>query len=235
MGPGIRIHWLVLGIVVAAATSLPGQNGSVYGDFHTLQDEGRRLYAISAFAHGHRHGYEEGFRAADLEIHVGRLQRTLRDKDIPKFDYRDEYGDRTRFKQGFIQGFRAGYSDSFFNRSFRLVEWADEIPPFSWMSDLPQAAGTNTIDPKMRASFDTGVQQGYQAAVQTAAPAAEAPQLAKQAEKACREQPIARDEGFCDGYTQGFLLGAERPDPALRNPAGLAQKSSRSQDSSQPQ
>ena len=46
-------------------------------DYHTSDDQSRDLYIHSAFAHGVRHGYEEGYHAADMDIHTG----TPRKKD----------------------------------------------------------------------------------------------------------------------------------------------------------
>src|SRR6266478_9941690 len=39
-------------------------------DYHLLQDAAKKIYAMSAFAHGHRHGYEEGFHAGDEDYHL---------------------------------------------------------------------------------------------------------------------------------------------------------------------
>ncbi|MEO6119797.1 MAG: hypothetical protein ABIP12_03835 [Terriglobales bacterium] len=133
MGPRNLIPILLticLGAPLSFAQSKDPKSEDTRGDFHLREDQARKLYSASAFAHGHRHGYEEGFRTADLEIHVGRQERELREKDIPKADYQKGFGDKKFFQQGFAHGFKAGYKDSYSNRSFRLVEWSVAIPPF---------------------------------------------------------------------------------------------------------
>lgn len=221
MGPS-RTHNLVLTMLLSMAPFAGAQDRNAPGDFHTREDQGRHLYSVSAFAHGHRHGYEAGYRQADLEIHIGRRQRTLPDKNIPKADYRKEFGDRRRFQQGYISGFMAGYKDSHANQDFRLVEWVEDVPPFAWMRDLPQGDHGRTPTPGLRANFDEGMAHGYEAGLKDRAEVADAAAMAARAGKACGA--AARPEGYCEGYTQGFLLGAN--DRGVLSPGrhtGLAQ------------
>ncbi len=237
MGPRIHIPSLVLMMCLGATPFASSQDGGASSDFHTREDQARRLYAISAFAHGHRHGYEEGFRIADLEIHVGRLERTLREADVPKADYKKEYGDRKQFQQGYMYGFMTGYKDSFSNRSFRLVEWSDAVPPFDWMADMPQAEQGRAPDARLRANFEDGIVRGYQAGMNRPGVDADVKALAAQAGKSCGEQDAARRDGYCDGYTQGFLLGVNDhtawPAVGPATEPGLAQNSSHPASSSQ--
>ena len=229
MRPGMRISILLM-LCLSATVCAHGQAG---GDFHTRDDQARRLYALSAFAHGHRHGYEEGYLVADTEIHVGRLQRTLREKDVPKANYRKEYGSRKQFQLGFSYGFLAGYKDSFAGRKFRLVEWSAQIPPFAWMAELPQADEGREPDAGMRVGFEDGMAQGYESGMRMEPADADAQTLADQAARKCGEQPGKRREGYCEGYTQGFLLGANdhQPTPlaAPMTAPGLAQNHSQPQ------
>lgn len=200
------------------------------GDFHLREDQARKLYSVSAFAHGHRHGYEEGFRTADLEIHLGRQQRELREKDIPKADYRKEFGDKKYFRHGYAQGFKAGYRDSYYGRSFRLVEWSAEIPPFEWMKELPQGDRGRELDSKLRDQFENGMAQGYTSGSKAEVPDANAKSVAGHAARSCGAL-AERPEGFCEGFTQGFLLGVNDHAPAPLAPpvSGLAQNSSHPQ------
>jgi hypothetical protein len=207
MGPWIQTSKLLLGMCLLATPFASGQDKNAPGDFHTRDDDARHLYAISAFAHGHRHGYEEGYRAADFEIHIGRLERNLREADVPKADYKKEFGDRKQFQQGFIYGFMTGYKDSFSDRSFRLVEWSAAVPPLPSMSELPQADPTMTPDPKLRANFEDGILQGYRDGVKRPEGQIDAEGLAGQAREICGRSEATGREGYCDGFTQGFLLG----------------------------
>ncbi|MEO5936016.1 MAG: hypothetical protein ABIP81_02275 [Terriglobales bacterium] len=222
---------ICLGAPLAFAQSKDPKFQKTRGDFHLREDQARELYSASAFAHGHRHGYEEGFRTADLEIHVGRQQRELRQKDIPKSDYQKEFGDKEYFQQGFAHGFKAGYKDSYSNRSFRLVEWSAQIPPFPGMTELPQADPRIVPDARMRVQFENGTAQGYASGSKAEVAAADAKSIAGQATRSCGELAADRPEGFCEGFTQGFLLGVNHhaPAPLAAPVSGLAQNRSHPQ------
>jgi hypothetical protein len=117
-------------------------------DFHLDQDTARDLYLHSAFAHGLRHGYEEGFHAADLDIHTAAPRKAL-DKlsRVPKtIGYRREFGDKKSFRRGYEYGYVAGYDDSFENRKFHYLAPSD-------VTNLEPAT----------ADFDIGVASGYTA------------------------------------------------------------------------
>jgi hypothetical protein len=221
MGPKVRTSILLTCLCAAPIAFCQAQ---AQGDFHMREDDARRLYRISAFAHGHRHGYEQGFRQADEELHVGHLQRTLREKDVPKpKDYKRLYGNKNLFRQGFIYGFMAGYKDSFEERSFRLPEWTAAVPPFAWMSDLPQSEGEMVPDAKLRAGFEAGIVDGYKSGLITPVMDADSRAVASQAARICGSPSQARPEGYCDGFTQGFLFGAS--DGAANGASGLAKNS----------
>ena len=83
----------------------------------------------SAFDQGFIRGYEQGFHSADLDFHVGRMDRKL--DTLPEYrkatsGYREEMGDRGSFQQGYRLGFGQGYDDSFHSRHFspRVAEQA---------------------------------------------------------------------------------------------------------------
>lgn len=204
MGSLVRLGLLLF---FAVTSSLYSQELPARGDFHTLEDEARRLYSVSAFAHGHRHGYEEGYRVADLEIHFGSRQRELSDSDIPgKMQYQGSFGDKQSFRRGFIRGFLAGYRDSYAHEPFRIPAWLHEVPPFPWTNDLPQGGETPAPPRRLRRSFDEGARSGYEAGWTAPVDDPAASALAGQAGDACNSTPQARKDGFCDGFRQGFLL-----------------------------
>src|SRR5581483_8709170 len=81
------------------------------GERHTSVDPGSALYQRSTFAHGFIHGYEQGFHIADLDYHVGRTDRKL--KDIHEYrdassGYHSSFGDKNIFRRGFREGFSQG-------------------------------------------------------------------------------------------------------------------------------
>jgi len=208
MGSLVRVGFPIL-FLSLLSPFLFGQNPSRSGDYHTLEDEGRRLYSVSAFAHGHRHGYEEGYRLADQEIHFGLRQREIRERDVPgEMEYERRFGDKRLFRRGFLHGFQAGYRDSYANQPFRVPEWLQEVPPFAWTNDLPQAGGAPEPTKSLKRSFDDGASQGYESGLQTAFGDTEVSALARQAGEACTATPQSKKDGFCDGFRQGFLLAA---------------------------
>lgn len=207
-----RSRPVILFIVLGACLMAPAQERDPAGEFHLTADEGRRLYALSAFAHGHRHGYEEGYLAADAELQLGRRPREIRPDKVPKaMHYKREYGDRKRFREGFVSGFIAGFQDSFADRSFRLPDWTREVPPLPWsLEDLPQADGPPVPDRIARGIFDEGVAAGYRSGLKVPAADTASVALAAQAAGACEGLTVVPEsrQGFCAGFTQGFLLGA---------------------------
>jgi hypothetical protein len=86
-------------------------------DYHISKDANRQIYLNSAFAHGHRHGYEEGFHAGDEDYQL-RKQASLQQKLPKDKGYRKEFGDKASYLQGYETGFRAGYADSYCGRAF---------------------------------------------------------------------------------------------------------------------
>ncbi|HUR36759.1 MAG TPA: hypothetical protein VM009_03010 [Terriglobales bacterium] len=206
MGPCARFFLSTLLFFAGSAYSQDDQH-NLPGDFHTREDDARRLYSVSAFAHGHRHGYEEGYSAADEDIHQGRVQRVFREKDVPKpRGYQKAFGDKRHFRQGFIYGYMAGYRDSFRERSFILPSWVAAIQPFSWMSALPQSEGSFIPAGNLLAIFESGVMDGYRSGLATQVLENDARALASQGSQNCRAQG-PRPDGYCDGFTQGFLIG----------------------------
>jgi len=190
-------------------------SGLLYGqspapaEFHISKDDARRIYALSAFAHGHRHGYEAGYRAADEEIHLGARQKDLQDKDVPKdMDYHRAFGNKKQFRQGFINGFRAGYEDSYAERAFRLPDWLESVPVLQSVSELPQSDAPPLPGREVQAQFDIGVARGYVVGQAQEASSGDATDLAKSAAGSCLSEPNAVRPGFCDGFVQGFLFGA---------------------------
>lgn len=116
-------------------------------DYHTNSDGARDLYVHSAFAHGLRHGYEEGFHAADLDIHTGAPRKRTNDLSrVPKtIGYHRGYGDKKSFRRGYEYGYVAGYEDSIAFRKFHDPAVAVDV-----------VAITTTPN-----RFDEGVASGY--------------------------------------------------------------------------
>jgi flagellar biosynthesis/type III secretory pathway protein FliH len=139
---------LQIAFLLTSAAAFAAQN-----DYHLSQDPNRQVYLSSAFAHGHRHGYEEGFHAGDEDYQL-RRPATLQQKLPKDRGYRREFGDRDFYMRGFETGFRAGYADSYSGKAFRLVRWF--------------GAESSAIQKAQVQGFDQGVAAGYTAGFKNA-------------------------------------------------------------------
>ena len=163
-------------------------------------DKAAPLYSRSAFAHGYIHGYEDGFHAADQDIHMGRLARGISPmKPAERPERRLPINDRTSFRKGYKRGFDTGYSDGAAGREFRAI------------GDLRVAAAdlnASDSDP----TFDRGFQQGYAAGRQysliNTQPIADFSYAAEYCSKSLNQAPQKTDTAaFCNAYARGFRLG----------------------------
>jgi hypothetical protein len=146
-------------------------------DYHTSGDGARDLYLHSAFAHGLRHGYEEGFHAADLDIHTGAPRKRTNDLSrVPKtIGYRRDYGDKKSFRRGYEYGYVAGYEDSVAYRKFHYPTVAVDVVAI-------------TTRPNR---FDEGVASGYGAVFHSNA-----------ADVTC----VNKAPSFCAGFEAGVAM-----------------------------
>jgi len=166
-------------------------------DWHLSKDGNRVFFLRSAFAHGYMHGYEEGFHAGDLDLQIGRPFRTIRSQD--KFKkirgYREEFGDRGSFDEGYRKGYAVGYTDAYTGRDFRatqLVKLAKE-QSFSDSDATPDRG----FDRAFEAGYNTGHKSGLKDG-RSAAP------LANLDSVACKDISGKDD---CAAYRQGYRLG----------------------------
>src|SRR6185312_11301980 len=157
----------VWGIIGAAQnstdfTSIPLSSSSAHvhwlvgSERHLQPTSVGALFLDSAFAHGYRHGYDQGFHAADIDIHMGRLAQaiTKRDLRLSRREYNSSFGNRTHFEQGYQAGFFAGYDDAFAGRDYRASERA-KFAASGLLDALP---------PSRRQYFDDGFASGYASA-----------------------------------------------------------------------
>lgn len=171
-------------------------------DRHVTEDPAKFLYYQSAFAHGYRHGYDQGFHIGDQDLQMGRKARPC-DKmsEYKKVnDYHHSYGDKSAFQKGFRQGFSHGYEDAYSGRDFQVVNEA--------RAASVGINGTVANDEHQRRVFDEGFTAGYQVA--SSVPQRDfffdpsnVMQLCEQNSSPNRDQ---RDV-YCRGYTGGFVFG----------------------------
>jgi len=176
-------------------------------DYHITADPFHATYSRSAFLHGHRHGYEDGYHAADQDLHIGRPAQILSPKfRVPKaMAYRSDYGSKASFRHGYEAGFIAGYSDSYTGRQFNHPpEQMVAAPPKKNLEAPAQPPASATSD----AEFDSGVYEGYRTAAADQAKFELLPGLAQYAEDFCHQNLIRGTVNeFCAGYGDGFVLG----------------------------
>jgi hypothetical protein len=194
-------------LILVFAVALFGLAQVQAADYHVTADPFHATYCRSAFLHGHRHGYEDGYHAADQDIHLGRDPQILSPKfRMPKMaGYRSEYGDKKSFHSGYEAGFIAGYSDSYTGRTFNHpAEQIAAIP-----ETMPKADGQRVqVAQAADNAFDSGVYEGYQSAFADRANFEIHPGLARYAEDFCKQNLLrgAVNE-FCAGFGSGFVLG----------------------------
>jgi hypothetical protein len=203
---GLLVALLGTLLPIAAAqqtsTSIPN------ADYHLLQDSARKVYGLSAFAHGHCHGYEEGFHAGDEDYHLRHVPNpTGRSSKLN--GYKREYGEKKSYMHGFSIGFQAGYADSYSGQPFRSSQ---EIADFEF--DVPRPIDPRAAKimsnylPHMQLPFDQGAEEGYKDGFSSSEATTYAPGLGEQATVRCeaehKDQPA-----FCSGYSIGFLLGKD--------------------------
>ena len=165
-----------------------------------LQDETLGvLYANSAFAHGYRHGYEDGFHFGDFDLHMGHNSRILaKSKEYqPRRYYRESFGRRQLFEQGYDFGLRNGYADAASGGDFRAT-------------DRTKTAGiglTDVLPQSRRAQFDDGFAAGYRSAHSQHAPVAHV--SPEYVEQYCRRTfASSQSLEYCSGFGHGYVFGA---------------------------
>jgi len=193
---------LKISILILSAAGFAGAQS----DYHLSQDSNRQVYLNSAFAHGHRHGYEEGFHAGDEDYQL-RRPASLQQKLPKERGYRKEFGNRNSYMQGFETGFRAGYADSYSGHAFRLVHPLGQDPP--------------SLDKAEVSGFDQGIAAGYRAGFTNSDSIADEPGIAESATWRCRQEQHA--DNFCSGFGPGYVLGrADKDSVALLQKSAAA-------------
>lgn len=135
---------LVLIVIAAASLAWAGSE-----DVHVTSDPARFLYSVSAFAHGHRHGYEDGFHQADEDLHMGRTQSQIKLTPVKPRGFSDSFGSHGSFNRGYMMGYLQGYRDSAADREFHPLP-----------SDVDLGA-LLLLSPADQKSFDQGFETGY--------------------------------------------------------------------------
>ncbi len=164
-------------------------------DWHVTSAVAQMICMRSTWLHGYMHGYEQGFHEGDLDL---QLARDARDSEkIRGFrdsvGYQRAFGGKQLFREGYQEGFRVGYADSFTGRRFRAL------------SALERAADglQGSTPPVPNKSFDEGFATGYDAGRREGLREARNGLGLHQ-----RAAPCGDHNGdYCDGYGRGFRMG----------------------------
>jgi|GraSoiStandDraft_43_1057313.scaffolds.fasta_scaffold21641_2 hypothetical protein len=170
----------------------------VAAERHLQDGSTAALLSDSAFAHGYRHGYDEGFHLGDLDIHMGRPARVATGFKAYRQagrEYNNAFGSKELFDQGYQAGVHSGYSDAMAGFEYRASRRTREA-----------AEGLSVLPPSRRKFFDEGFAGGYKSAQTHDAPATgiTSAYLEQYCEKtAAHSHPLE----YCSGFSRGYLLG----------------------------
>ena len=183
---------------LALTPSTSSSRWPVAAERHLQDGSTAALLSDSAFAHGYRHGYDEGFHLGDLDIHMGRPARVatgFKEYRQAGREYNSAFGSKELFDEGYRAGIRCGYSDAMAGFEYRASRRTREA-----------ADGLSVLPPSRRKFFDEGFAGGYKSAQSHDAPApgVTSAYLEQHCEKtASHSRPLE----YCSGFSRGYLLG----------------------------
>lgn len=171
-------------------------------DRHLTSGDSQALFKKSTYAHGYMHGYEDGFHNADVDIHMGRGERSV--SQIEDFKsctgYQKEFGDKHFYRDGYRQGFTEGYADGINRRDFRAVAGARKAAV-----GLTATPGSQTDERDFDEAFSRGYVSGRRADADVVRGNAESDYVLNLCQsKASRSKNSSE---YCDAFARGFSLG----------------------------
>jgi hypothetical protein len=184
-------------------------------DPHLHEPGSAAVLSHSCFAHGYRHGYEEGFHLGNTDVTLGTQPRVkLKDVHGLKLGYSSQFGPRHVFQEGFQAGLNAGYRDGYSGRAFRAVDSLRLIAVS--LESLPSQAPKS---PSFDEGFTSGYHQGLDRGISDHSFTAQVNFHYVSCSHPAPERDSSGQESYCEGYRRGFALGhadgfALRPDAA---------------------
>ncbi|HKV93251.1 MAG TPA: hypothetical protein VJW20_11950 [Candidatus Angelobacter sp.] len=160
----------------------------------------------STFAHGYRHGYEEGYHIGNTDINMGRpLREKLSGLHDLKTGYSSQFGPHSVFDKGFQAGLKAGYSDGYLGRNFRVVDTMRALADSLQQSPFPADPRHTHFDEGFLAGYNDGYERGGSDDA-SAAPMDFRFVSCARFSPAMQSDP-ATETSYCEGYRRGFVLG----------------------------
>ncbi|HZS26793.1 MAG TPA: hypothetical protein VFB76_06155 [Candidatus Angelobacter sp.] len=194
-------------VILAACAAAQAPAAQISGQEWHLKEAGSAVVLEhSTFAHGYRHGYEEGYHIGNTDINMGRpLREKLSGIHDLKTGYSSQFGSHSVFDKGFQAGLKAGYSDGYLGRNFRVIDTMRALAGSLQQSPFPADPRHTHFDE----GFLTGYNDGYERGGSDDSPAA-----AKDFHfvSCARFNPAkqtneAAGASYCEGYRRGFVLG----------------------------
>jgi flagellar biosynthesis/type III secretory pathway protein FliH len=170
-------------------------------DAHFADNPAKALFHRSSWAHGYIHGYEMGFHAGNLDLHMARAARdphSVKECKQAKHAYRAEFGSRQDFEKGYGSGFEVGYADGKTGRDFGAATMATMI-------SADMSSGTNP-EAQQSAYFDSMIESGYVAGRKIGLNDARS-KLESNSSKAQPCPDSTKDPQFCTAYQLGYRWG----------------------------
>jgi hypothetical protein len=192
----------VLILFLAPSLTLPAKAQ----ESHLSEAGSSAVFSRSSFAHGYRHGYEEGYHLGNIDINMGRMARNRRDQFHGlSQSYSSNFGPKKSFEDGFQAGVQAGYCDGFAGRRFRAVESTRELA--NELGDKPSPDDPSGVyfDQGLASGYTDGFQHGAMATIP--ATPLDAGAIACSQFHPAKQQDIAAEGSYCEGYRRGFVLG----------------------------
>ena len=187
-------------------TAIPLSSSSIQSrwlvatDRHVQANPSGALLLNSSFAHGFRHGYDQGFRVGDLDVQMGRSPRLTAPHGQFRqagHEYKSAFGNKQSFQLGYEAGFRDGYSDAMSGLAYRASERAR----------MAAAGLTDALAPSRRPYFDEGFTSGYRSALSSNAPKMTlSPDYVQQY---CERTLLGlHPVEYCSGFSRGFVFAS---------------------------
>jgi hypothetical protein len=165
---------------------------------HESHEPCATLYYRSPFVHGYRDGYQQGFHDADISMQFAHeITNPMETRSYHDVKFRNEFGDRKSFEQGFRAGYVLGFNDMKAARTFRVF---DILKPALTLTLANQKELTRPEQ------FNRGVAHGYDTA-RKGVPAFQRSSMDPLVGVTC----TAANVSFCTGIRVGAAIVSAEP------------------------
>jgi hypothetical protein len=195
----LRTVFVFFTLTIMAATAF-----SQATDRHLTSGDSQALFKKSTYAHAYMHGYEDGFHNADVDIHMGRGERSVSQLEDFKAcsGYRKEFGDKRFYRDGYRQGFSEGYADGINRRDFRAIAGARKAAV-----GLTATANDQGVERDFDEAFSRGYASGRKSDADMVRGHAESDYALNLCQSKASHSKNTNSREYCDAFSRGFSLG----------------------------